>query len=359
MNSSVNLRAAVSPCEGSSGISPRARKLAAKEGIIPGTITGTGPGGRIIEKDIKIALAGRAPLTASAKAAMAAKTATAGLPAPNTGTGLGGRITAADIAAADITTVPKTLAADSTVIISGEEKITETPIKGIRKIIADRMLASLSESAQFTLSASANAVQLQELRKWLKDKGESKTENDQELAKITVNDIILYTVSRVLPSFQYMNAHKTGDSIKTFERVHLGMAVDTPRGLMVPVLRNANLLSLKQISLEAKRLAAACQSSSVKPEELSGSTFTVSNLGSFGITGFTPVLNLPEVAILGVCGIELKPAETSNEQQCACAPHIGFSLTINHQVVDGAPAARFLKALCQAVENIYLQLADS
>jgi len=111
--------------------------------------------------------------------------------------------------------------------------------------------------------------------------------------------------------------------------------------------------------MEAKRLAAACQNGSAKPDELSGSTFTVSNLGSFGITGFTPVLNAPEVAILGVCSIELKPVECTDDDECAFAfaPYIGFSLTINHQVVDGAPAARFLKALCQAVENLKLHLA--
>jgi pyruvate dehydrogenase E2 component (dihydrolipoamide acetyltransferase) len=152
-----------------------------------------------------------------------------------------------------------------------------------------------------------------------------------------------------------MNAHKTGDTIKTFGQVHLGFAVDTPRGLMVPVIRNANLLSLVQISSEAKRLAAACQNGSAKPDELSGSTFTISNLGSLGITSFTPVINIPEVAILGVCGIEQKPVlSAANEGNCCCRcePYIGFSLTINHQVVDGAPAARFLKALCEAVANI-------
>ena len=341
-------------------ISPRAKNLAAKEQIST-AVPGTGPGGRIIERDIKAALANRAPLTAAAKAAAAGTTL------PDTGTGLGGRITAADISAYKTGGVSDTAVAAGTVVgIAGEGAVTETPIKGIRKIIADRMIGSLSESAQFTLNASACAVQLQELRKWLKNKGEPKkaiassAAEETEPVKITVNDLILYTVSRVLPSHQYMNAHKIGDLYRTFERVHLGMAVDTPRGLMVPVIRNANLLSLKQISAEAKRLAAACQNGTAKPDELGGSTFTVSNLGNFGITSFTPVLNLPEVAILGVCGIELKPVENSDDDECAFAfaPHIGFSLTINHQVVDGAPAARFLKALCQAVENMYLQLAS-
>jgi pyruvate dehydrogenase E2 component (dihydrolipoamide acetyltransferase) len=156
-----------------------------------------------------------------------------------------------------------------------------------------------------------------------------------------------------------MNALKIGDTLKTFERVHLGVAVDTPRGLMVPVIRNANLLSLQQISAEAKRLAAACQGGGVKPDELSGSTFTVTNLGSLGVSNFTPVLNAPEVGILGVCNIELKPVETAEEGGCGVQflPHIGFSLTINHQVVDGAPAAKFLTALGEAVANIDLTLA--
>jgi pyruvate dehydrogenase E2 component (dihydrolipoamide acetyltransferase) len=192
------------------------------------------------------------------------------------------------------------------------------------------------------------------------------------LAKITVNDLVLFAVSRLLPLYPFMNAHKIGGGLKgeallrTFERVHLGVAVDTPRGLMVPVVRNANLLSLTQIAAEARRLAEACRKGGVKPEELSGSTFTVTNLGGLGVSGFTPVLNAPEVAILGVCGIELKPvAVPKGAPEGACCgeqpgirfePHIGFSLTINHQVVDGAPAARFLKALGEAIADIDLWL---
>jgi pyruvate dehydrogenase E2 component (dihydrolipoamide acetyltransferase) len=180
------------------------------------------------------------------------------------------------------------------------------------------------------------------------------------LEHISINDLILVAVSRVLPRFPFMNAHtiqdpRTGEElIRTFERVHLGVAVDTPRGLMVPVIRNANLLSLRQISAEAKRLAAACQQGGIAPQALSGSTFTVSNLGSLGISSFTPILNAPEVAVLGVCGIELKPLSLGAEVRFE--PAIGFSLTFNHQVVDGAPAARFLKALGEAVADIDLWL---
>jgi len=322
--------------------SPRARNLAEKEALPLDTVSGTGPGGRIIERDVIAALKNKPPLTAAAKAAGSAA-------APSIGNGIGGRVTVSDLAISPLPTSHSPLPNEGT--------ITETPIKGIRKIIADRMTASLAESAQFTLNASAPASRLQEFRLGVKSQGDLAEELG--LSKITINDLILFAVARTLPRFPYMNAHKVGETIKTFERVHLAVAVDTPRGLMVPVIRNANLLSLAQISSEAKRLAAACQNGSAKADELSGSTFTVSNLGSFGVTSFTPVLNAPEVAILGVCGIELKPVSSGDAGNCAVRfePQIGFSLTINHQAVDGAPAARFLKALGEAVAHIDLLLA--
>ncbi|MCL2043678.1 MAG: 2-oxo acid dehydrogenase subunit E2 [Treponema sp.] len=325
-----------------SPVSPRARNLAEKEALATEMVPGTGPGGRVIERDVQAALETRPPMTAAAKAA--GPTAV-----PAAGSGIGGRITSADLTSP----APKLLGAEN--LGAGPLPAeSSTEIKGIRKIIADRMHKSLAETAQFTLNSSAPVSRLQELR------ARMKTSENDSFAKITVNDLILFAVSRVLPRFSYMNAHKTGDTVTTFGLVHLGMAVDTPRGLMVPVIRNANLLSLAQISSEAKRLATACQNGSAKPDELSGSTFTVTNLGSLGITSFTPVLNIPEVAILGVCNIELKPAVPPVPDPRSLIPvyepHIGFSLTINHQVVDGAPAARFLKALGEAIADIDLLL---
>jgi pyruvate dehydrogenase E2 component (dihydrolipoamide acetyltransferase) len=328
------------PAAGPVPASPRARNLAAKEGV-PLTISGSGPGGRIIERDVLAALQSRPPLTAAARG----EAPGGNLPAQ--GSGLGGRIRLGDL-----TPGPQAASPDP-----GEGQITETPIRGIRKLIADRMFQSLAGSAQFTLNAAAPASRMQELRARLKGSDET-----LGLSRITINDFILFAVSRLLPLYPFMNAHKIGDPrqgealVRTFERVHLGVAVDTPRGLMVPVIRNANLLSLRQISCEAKRLAEACQGGSVKPGELSGSTFTVTNLGSLGITGFTPVLNAPEVGILGVCGIELKPVTAQDEKGVRFEPHIGLSLTIDHQVVDGAPAARFLKALGGAIGDIDLWL---
>jgi pyruvate dehydrogenase E2 component (dihydrolipoamide acetyltransferase) len=308
-------------------ISPRAMGLADKEGLAADALQGSGPGGRVIERDVRAALDAGPGLTVAAKA-----TSTGMAALPETGSGLGGRITVEDLSSPRLITTPAVA------------EYADAPVKGIRKIISDRMLKSLAETAQFTLNAQAQVGRLQDIRNRMKAKG-----SDGTTRPPSVNDFILFAVSRILPRFTYMNAHLLGDTIRTFNRIHLGHAVDTPRGLMVPVIKNANLLSLAQISAEAKRLAAACQNGQVRPEELSGSTFTVSNLGSLGITSFTPVLNTPEVGILGVCAIS----------DCAWQePYIGFSLTINHQAVDGAPAARFLKALCEAVADVDLLLAE-
>jgi pyruvate dehydrogenase E2 component (dihydrolipoamide acetyltransferase) len=335
-------------------ISPRARGLAEKEGLATDGLQGSGPDGRVIERDIKAALENRPALTAAAKEAVAGGTAAL----PETGTGLAGRVTVEDLASSKQPSVPAA-------------EYSDTPVKGIRKIISERMLKSLAETAQFTLNAQAPVGRLLDMRNRLKSLStEDLTQRHKDTKGVgivydtirlpSVNDFILYAVSRALQQFPYMNAHFLGDAIRTFNRVHLGHAVDTPRGLMVPVIKDANLLSLAQISAEAKRLATACKNGDVKPDELTGSTFTVSNLGSLGVTSFTPVLNAPEVGILGVCAItkRLTTEEHGEEKRGRSDQYIGFSLTINHQAVDGAPAARFLKALCEAVENIDLLLME-
>jgi pyruvate dehydrogenase E2 component (dihydrolipoamide acetyltransferase) len=146
-----------------------------------------------------------------------------------------------------------------------------------------------------------------------------------------------------------------GDKIQYYENIHFGFAVDTPRGLMVPTIKNSQNLSLLELSNEVKRLAYACRDNKIQVEELSGATFTVTNLGNFGIDDFTPVLNLPQTAILGVSRINLKPMQVENEIKFV--PHIGLSLTINHQVIDGAQGARFLQDLALAIKEINLLVA--
>jgi pyruvate dehydrogenase E2 component (dihydrolipoamide acetyltransferase) len=187
-------------------------------------------------------------------------------------------------------------------------------------------------------------------RKRLKDSPET-----LGLSKVTINDLILFAAARTLPQFPDLNATFSNDTISQYKNVHLGLAVDTPRGLMVPVIRQANTLSLKQMAQEAKRLATACLDSTISADEMNGGTFTVTNLGGFGIESFTPVLNPPQVAILGVGNVNLKPVDVDGEVQFI--PHLGLSLTINHQVVDGGPAARFVQTFAQNVAQFELILA--
>ncbi|MBR6565850.1 MAG: 2-oxo acid dehydrogenase subunit E2, partial [Spirochaetaceae bacterium] len=213
-------------------VSPRARRLAQAEALPLVGIAGSGPAGRIIEADVKAALAGRPPLTAAAKDALRAGGAVpAGIPAQ--GSGIGGRVTLADIHSGASTPAAASSAIPATLDVADE--YVDTPIKGIRKVIADRMMGSLATTAQFTLNASANATHLQAFRGRLKEAGEA-----AGFGKITINDLVLFAVSRVLPSFQYMNGVKLEGVIRNYRNVHLGVAVDTPRGLMVPVIRNAN-----------------------------------------------------------------------------------------------------------------------
>ena len=325
---------------GATGVaSPRARKLAEEKGITPQGLPGSGPQGRIIERDVQAALVSGQPLTPAAQALIS------GGAAPGVGTGIGGRVTAADMA---IASTPATPAVP--VSANVEDEVIAVPVKGIRKLIADRMLQSLQTTAQLTMNSSADAAAILAYRGKLK-----KSAEELGLQKVTITDLILFAVARVLGGTPEMNAVFEGGVLYRHTRVHLGFAVDTPRGLMVPVIRNADLLSLKQISDEAKRLAVACLEGKISPDELSDGTFTITNLGAFGIESFTPVLNPPQVGILGVSNTQLKPVQKDGE--VAFVPHLGLSLTIDHQVVDGAPAARFLKKVGDALAAIELQLA--
>lgn len=338
------------------GVSPRARRLAEEKNFPTDALSGTGPGGRVIERDVKRALAEGAQLTPAAREA-AART---GSKAPAEGTGIGGRVTAEDVARAAAgsggTVAGEQAAAEAAAVVrpavhAAPGAITEEPVRGMRKLIAERMRASLASTAQLTINAGADARKLLEYRRRLKAAPE-----EYGVGGITINDLVLYAVSRTLPLFPVLNALFTGEKILKYEDVHLGFAVDTPRGLVVPVIRNADRLSLTALAAEAKRLAAACQSGKIDPEELSGGTFTVTNLGSLGIESFTPVLNPPQVGILGVCSIVPKPT-VKDDGGHELVPTLGLSLTIDHQVVDGAPGAKFLKKLADAIANLDVILA--
>jgi pyruvate dehydrogenase E2 component (dihydrolipoamide acetyltransferase) len=360
----VNAPAAVGqPLEGGfPAASPRAKRLAGLEAVDLRGLSGSGPGGRIIEADVAAAVAGRPPLTAAAKDETRRRI-TAGLPSSVAASpsGIGGRFTLADLGPAGKATAGGGETAAPAAAIpelrpgveaaSPADEYSDTPIKGIRKLIAEQMMASHNSTAAFTLNASAPAVKLQQLRARFKA-----SDPGLGLRGITVNDLVLFAVSRVLPLYPYMNAHKKEGFVRTFRNVHLGCAVATPRGLMVPVIRGAERLSLLQISRRARELADACRGGAVSPDDLHGSTLTVTNLGNTGVESFSPIINIPEVAILGVAGILPKPAETGPGQY-EILPHLGLSLTIDHAVVDGAPAAEFLKALGAALRDIDIWIA--
>ena len=212
------------------------------------------------------------------------------------------------------------------------------------------MHESLINSAQLTLNSSFDATEILEFRQELKAKGER-----LGLDKITLNDIILFAVSRTILNHRELNAHFLGDKMRLFNTVNLGVAVDTDRGLMVPTIFNAEKKSLLEISQEAKELINQCRQGRINPDYLQGGTFTVTNLGALGIESFTPVINPPQTAILGVNTIVQRARMIDGEIEYY--PAMGLSLTFDHRAIDGAPAARFLKELVDNLENFRLLLA--
>ena len=317
-------------------VSPRARALAASHGVDASAITeGSGPHGRVIERDVAAAIAAGPVLTSAARAAGVSATE---------GTGIGGRVSVADAGRAAEAAPAAAVAAPAGADYPGAS--TSAPLKGVRKVVAKRMMESLTSTAQLTLNTTANAAGILAMRKKVKNADES-----LGLNKITLNDLVCFAVSRTLLKYPVFNAHLEDGVLTEFEQVHLGFACDTPRGLLVPVIRSAQALGLKAFSDEAKRLAGGAIDGTIAPDFLSGGTFTVSNIGSFGIETFTPVINLPQTAILGVGAITPRPVVAA-DGTIGVEQRLNLSLTIDHQVIDGADGARFLRDLVAAIDNI-------
>jgi len=305
------------------GVSPRAKATAQKLGVIATDAAPSGPHGRVIERDV-VALAKEG----------------------RTGSGLGGRVLPSDTAAST-EAAPAAAAAPAMPAAPTGIDYEEIKMPNLRKVIAKTMHQSLSEMAQLTHNTSFDATKILALRSHLKAAPES-----MELPKITINDIILFAASRILMQHESLNAHCLGDKMRFYKHVHLGIAVDTPRGLLVPTLFNADTKSLKEIATESKKLIKAAQDGSINPDLLQGGTFTVSNVGVYGVESFTPVINPPQVALLGVCSITERVRTVDG--QITTYPAMGLSLTYDHRAVDGAPASRFLKDLVTALENFDL-----
>ena len=293
------------PCsdyEGKIRISPRAKRLADEKGVNYSNISGSGPNGRIIIQDIGIALSN----------------------------------------------VQQNPVADSS---APDAAHTDQPLSNVRKMISKAMHASLQNSAQLTHHMSADVRGLLEARKIIKN--EMSTGSGKQ--DITLNDMICHCVIKALKKFPAANSHFLDDRIRTFNQVHLGIAVDTERGLMVPVIKNADDMDLAKLSQELKSAAEACRKGKINPELLQSdaASFTVSNLGAYGVEMFTPVINLPQAAILGVCTILHRPADLGNGI-FGFIPVIGLSLTYDHRAIDGGPATMFLNEIKKEIEKFKL-----
>jgi pyruvate dehydrogenase E2 component (dihydrolipoamide acetyltransferase) len=284
--------------DGKIRISPKARKMASEKGINYSQVEGSGPNGRVVAADIEKAISGALSIR------------------------------------------KKTLP-------SGAE-FTEQPLSNVRKLIAKAMHSSLQNSAQLTHHMSADVRRLLEARQKIKDN----LLKDKKQQDITLNDMICWCVIRALEKFPEANSHFLDDRIRTFSTVHLGLAVDTPRGLMVPAIKNASDMDLVTLSRELKSAAEACKKGSINPEliQSTAASFTVSNLGNYGVEMFTPVINLPQAGILGVCTIINRPASLGNNV-FGFVPYIGLSLTYDHRAIDGGPATLFLKEIKEQIEK--------
>ena len=297
--------------DGSLKISPRARALAANAGVDPKYAEPTGPNGRVIERDIRTLMEKGVP-------------------------------------AAEETKAPETKA-EAPAAQKPETEYEDVKFSGIRKAIAKSMTNSLHNMAQLTNHHTFDATSIQAFRKECKAAG-------GDVGGITLGDMVLYAVSRTLLNWPDLNANMIDDTtVRRFKHVNLGVAVDTPRGLMVPTVFNADQKSLLEISKEVKSLAEAARSGAISPDLLTGGSFTVSNLGSTGVEMFTPVINPPQTAILGVCGITQRVREENG--QIKVYPAMGLSLTYDHRAVDGSPASKFVSELCKNLEKFTLLLA--
>lgn len=312
-------------------ISPRAKRVAQNQNLDLTKAVPTGPNGRIIERDVNVLAEKGYKVTAAAAGSYQGGAA---------GTGIGGAVTTADLSSAPA----------ATAAAAPEAEYTDVKLSNVRKAIAKAMHASLSDMAQLTHHSSFDATAILAYRKKVKASMEA-----MGLPNITLNDIVLYAAVKTLKNHPEANAHFLGDTMRLFNTVNIGMAVDTERGLLVPTLFNADKMTLSEISANAKDLAASAQSGSISPDLLSGGTFTVSNLGSLGVEMFTPVINPPQTCILGVCNITYRQKKTADG--FVTYPAMGLSLTYDHRAMDGAPASRFLKDLCNALENFDVLLA--
>jgi pyruvate dehydrogenase E2 component (dihydrolipoamide acetyltransferase) len=337
--------------EGRIFASPRARKLARERGVDLAHLTPSGGGGvRVAERDV-LAYLSQVPKATPVAQKMAAE---AGLDLRGvTGTGPGGKITREDVerALAVPAAPPPAPAPAAPVPLPEVEVLESVPLKGVRSIIAERMATSAHTTARVTLLMEVDATRFVDMRERLK----ARVAEEWGFAP-GYNDLLAKIVAAALRKFPYINARLTSDAVEYLAPVNMGMAVDTERGLLVPVIRDADQKSLRQFGTEFRELAESARSGRISPDALSGGTFTITNLGMYDVDAFTPVINLPEAAILGVGRIAEKAVVRDGQ---IVARHMWtLSLVFDHRLVDGAPAARFLQYIKELVEEPYLWVVE-
>lgn len=327
--------------------SPRARRAAAALGVALTGLAGTGATGRILERDVQAAAArkGEEPkVNASPIAIRVARELGVDLAAVAAASA-GGRIERADVerfAAAQKTPAAPAPATPPATSGASREKMT-----GTRKLIAERMSAVMRTVAPVTLTTEVDATELVKLREALKEQAGAEAPS--------YNDLLIKISAVALADHPRMNARIEGDEIVTEAAAHVGLAVDTDRGLLVMVVRDAGARTVRQISTETRRLVAKARDGKASVDDLRGSTFSITNLGVYDIDAFTPIINAPECAILGVGRIVAKPVIVG--KRVRTRQRVALSLTFDHRLVDGAPAARFLQRIKQLIEQPYLWLA--
>ena len=339
-------------------VSPRARRLAEAEGVSLNAIKATGPQGAIIERDVRAYLQGSGDRSQESGVTEAAREPAGGIsPVARriaeeagldwraiAGTGPRGQITKEDIEQAiqrrsEPREAPIQLPASSFQIPA-----TSFQLSGIRGLIAERMVAGHSRTAPVTLTAEADATALVELRRQLA----------ADSVAVSYNDLSLTILAKALAEHPRLNASLDGETVKLWPQIDIAVAVDTERGLLAPVVRGADSKGLAQLAAETAALTERARGGKCTPDELTGSTFTLTNLGMFGIDAFTPIINLPECAILGVGRIKTQPVWAGDHVEPR--EMVWLSLTFDHRLVDGGPAARFLQRVAQLVEKPHLLL---
>lgn len=324
----------------------KARAEARKAGLDIASIAGTGPGGRVVAADVARALAAKAaaPVRAARATPAAERLAAAlGLEVSDiAGTGPGGRVMEEDVLGAAAALIRGRGAAPAGPARAGV--VERVPLTGVRGLVSRRMAESARETARVTLFREVDASALMRLRERLQGEG----------VEATYSDILVRVCAEALRRHPEANARLGEGAIEWLGEVNVGLAVDTERGLLVVVIKGADGKSLREIAQERARLVEAARSGRIGPDDLTGGTFTITNLGMYGVEGFTPVINLPECCILGVGRIVKKPVVVGDE--VVVRPMMTLSLVFDHRVIDGAPAARFLDTIARLVEEPALLL---